>query len=68
MLIRIPKRSDEKESAVTDLEIYRQRRVFMQQCAAGMAGLAGGLLVGGQAQAGLTLGTPGPAPIRPTKS
>ena len=62
MLIRIPKRSDEKESAVTDPEIYRQRRVFMQQCAAGMAGLAGGLLVGGQAQAGLTLGTPRSSP------
>jgi len=56
MLIRVPRRSDEKESAVTDPEIYRQRRIFMQQCAAGVAGLAGSLLVGGQAQAGLTIG------------
>ncbi len=56
MLIQTPKRSDEKESAVTDPEIYRQRRIFMQQCAAGAAGLAGGLLAGGPVEAGLTIG------------
>ena len=62
MLIRVPRRSDERESAVTDSEIYRQRRVFMQQCAAGATGLAGSLLIGGQAYAEVNLGTPRSSP------
>ena len=56
MLVRVSRHSDEKESAVTDPEVYRQRRIFMQQCAAGAAGLAGSLLTGGHARAGLTIG------------
>ncbi len=42
MLIRSARRSDEKESAVTPQQLYRQRRQFLQQCAAAGATLAAG--------------------------
>ena len=62
MQIQVRQRSDEKESAVTDPEIYRQRRLFIQQCAVGAAGLAGGLLAGPSARASLEIGTPKASP------
>ncbi len=58
MLVRIARSSDEKESAVTPPEIYRQRRTFMQQCAIGAVGLAGGLSLSRPSPAALELGTP----------
>ena len=61
MLIQVRKNSDERESAVTDPEIYRQRRFFIQQCAAGAVGLAGGLLLAKEAEARLELGVPKPS-------
>ena len=60
MLIQIRKRSEEKECAVTPQEIYRQRRVFIQQCAAGAVGMASGLL-SQAAEARLELGVPKPS-------
>ena len=59
MLIRIARRSDEKESAVTSLELYRQRRQFLKQCAAGMTVVAtGGLLLPDTTRASLIPAAP----------
>ena len=59
MRIRIARRSEERESAVTPREIYRQRREFLRQAGAGLA--AGGLLPG-PAAAAFALGTPAASP------
>ncbi len=55
MLIRVARRSREKESSVTDPGFYKRRRTFMRQCAAGAVGLAGGLVMGKPTQASPTL-------------
>ena len=58
MRIRIVRRSEERESAVTPRAVYLRRREFLRQAGAGLA--AGGLL-SGPAAAALALGAPRPS-------
>ena len=59
MRIRIARRSEERESAVTPRAVYLRRREFLRQAG---AGLAAGSLLPGPAAAALALGEPRPSP------